>query len=341
MAYKKWLLVFFLSIICFIVPTVSYLMYNNYKIDPLWNFTHANAYNSVQIGFDERQQKANYMVNHPVNYDSLLLGTSRVTYMNEQTFKKNDVYNFSVSALASAEYAAFADFAVKQHSKPFKHVYAEAYFSMFDSVVPATEPSVYFDKATNPLYRFTSLFSASTTERAQANKAYSLQQNYQGPRVYNRHNIATAHIDNSQLLASLDDLPALVASKKYVYDENFMRSMQEFKQRVAPSDLTIFVAPMLADRLKLTLQDDTNWQHFTRWFTELITVFGEVQSFQLINDYTSNYDLWFDTLHYYPKFGDVMIEQLEAPEKNPTICFTVTAATLDKYFALLAQQVGR
>ena len=49
-----------------------------YYIDPMWTFNHKNAHNDVQTVIDERQQKANAMHFQPFDYDTLLIGSSRV-----------------------------------------------------------------------------------------------------------------------------------------------------------------------------------------------------------------------------------------------------------------------
>ena len=84
--YKKWLLQFVVGgfIVFFLI--FGGVVYFNYYIDPLWNFNHKNEWNDFQDGFDERQQKTNYILSHPFQYDSLMIGTSRVTYMNQFEF---------------------------------------------------------------------------------------------------------------------------------------------------------------------------------------------------------------------------------------------------------------
>ncbi|MDD3269201.1 MAG: hypothetical protein PHX14_07760, partial [Syntrophomonadaceae bacterium] len=53
--YKKWLII---AISLILLPLAAVAGFN-YYIDPLWNFNHANPYNTIQASFDERQQKTN------------------------------------------------------------------------------------------------------------------------------------------------------------------------------------------------------------------------------------------------------------------------------------------
>ena len=57
MKSTKWIKIFFgLSLI-----GVLFLGGVNYIVDPLWMFDHSNKFNQKQDGFDERQQKTNYI----------------------------------------------------------------------------------------------------------------------------------------------------------------------------------------------------------------------------------------------------------------------------------------
>src|SRR4051812_12979960 len=117
--YKSWLIKLIITSLLVIAPIVGFVMYHNYQIDPLWNFNHANEYNDIQIGFDERQQKTNYVMARPFNYDSLLIGTSRVTYMDQSSFVNDDVFNYSLSEMHIDEYSPYINFAKDKKGSAF------------------------------------------------------------------------------------------------------------------------------------------------------------------------------------------------------------------------------
>ena len=56
---KKWIKI--LLILC--ILAVGFVGGINYLVDPLWTFSHSNRFNNAQNGFDERQQKTNYIFN--------------------------------------------------------------------------------------------------------------------------------------------------------------------------------------------------------------------------------------------------------------------------------------
>ena len=69
----------------------------NYTIDPLWTFGSSNRYNNAQPGFDERQLKTNRAYFGGLKqYDALMLGSSRGTYINQHDFKTMKLFNYSI-----------------------------------------------------------------------------------------------------------------------------------------------------------------------------------------------------------------------------------------------------
>jgi len=87
---------------CWLVITITVMLLPlfvvggfNYYIDPLWNFAHAHKYNRIQIAFDERQQKTNRLHFSPADYDTLILGSSRTTYMDHSELVGYQAYNYA------------------------------------------------------------------------------------------------------------------------------------------------------------------------------------------------------------------------------------------------------
>ena len=107
MTYKS----FVISTVSLVVAIVGALSAFIYYIDPLWLFGTSHKYNDVQVAFNERQQKMNHIYYQPFEYDTLLLGSSRSTYINQHDFEGMDVYNFAVSNISVREYNAFIEFA--------------------------------------------------------------------------------------------------------------------------------------------------------------------------------------------------------------------------------------
>ena len=58
----------------------------NALIDPLWLFKHEHRLNSVQPFFDGRAQKTNWLHARVGQFDAVLLGSSRSTYIDQRGF---------------------------------------------------------------------------------------------------------------------------------------------------------------------------------------------------------------------------------------------------------------
>jgi len=89
MPYKDWFYktLTTLSIILLLVIAVNYLN------DPLWVSDRVNFLNKEQQGFNERQQKTNKLFFTEKKYDSVMLGNSKVTYINQNHFKNAKLFN--------------------------------------------------------------------------------------------------------------------------------------------------------------------------------------------------------------------------------------------------------
>ena len=342
--YKKWLIKLILTSVLLLSPILIGVMGYNYYIDPLWNFNHQNEYNDYQVGFDERQQKTNYITARPFDYDSLLLGTSRVTYMDQSQFQKNKVYNYSLSEMFIDEYSVYTDYAKKQKKGSFDKIYMELYFESFKiGSSPYKEPSEILDNTLNPLYRFTSLFSYNTFERSRDNKKYSTDNYYEGFRSYNRENIASTIYKNPNIKGNFGEFKERFEKSKskedYPYDENYKEKLQNLVNENPETDFIVFTDPMPASKLKTMLSDPLYWDLYERWIREMVDVFGVVYSFQTVNAYTTDEKYWFDSYHYYPNFGDKMIANLEGREQDDSFRIIITEENLEGFFVELKEMI--
>lgn len=342
--YKKWIFQLLLTSTLLLVPILITVMGFNYYIDPLWNFNHKNDYNTYQIGFDERQQKTNYITSRPFNYDSLLLGTSRVTYMDQTQFKENNVYNYSLSELHINEYGPFIEYAKKQKKSPFDKIYMELYFESFRKGESRfKDPNLFFENSENPFYRYTSLFSYSTMKRSIDNMGYSKADYYDGYRSYNRDNVASTIYVNENIKESLEGYPEWFEENKYEenypYDPEYIEKLKRLTEENPSTNFVVFTDTMPAGKLKAILNDPYYWEMYERWIREMLEVFGEVYSFQTVNEYTSDEKYWFDNFHYYPNVGDKIIANLEGRENDPSFCIRVTKENVEAFFITLKKMI--
>ena len=333
---KKWLVKLFATSFIVIGLPVFGIMGFNYYIDPLWNYTHANDFNDYQLGFDERQLKTNYINSHDFNYDSLLIGTSRITYLNERVFKKESVYNFSLSGLHIKEYLPYMKYAEKKNGKPFQRIFIELYFDSANAGKTSTlnPPQTYIETSEAPFYAIKSLFSESTMHYALFNYAISKANHYDGARSYTRNNIAQTTYSNDAMEQEWQKFKnnfKAESAKPFMYDTDYKKRLHAIKDAFPNTELVVFTELMPAKRLQTILHNDNRYAAYGRWMNDMVDVFGTVYSFHSVNEITANEDNFFDWLHYYPNVGDIVIKSLENREEPSAIMQAVNKGNLDKY----------
>jgi len=333
---KKWLVKLFATSFIVIGLPVFGIMGFNYYIDPLWNYTHANDFNDYQLGFDERQLKTNYINSHDFNYDSLLIGTSRITYLDERAFTTESVYNYSLSGLQIEEYLPYMKYAEKKNGKPFKKIFIELYFDSANTSKPNTlnPPQTYIETSEAPFYAIKSLFSESTMHYARFNYDISKANHYDGARSYMRNNIAQTTYPNDDMEQSWQEFKGnfkAESAKPFMYDHDYPKRLQAIKDAFPNTELVVFTELMPAKRLQTILHNDNRYEAYSRWMNEMVDVFGTVYSFHTVNEVTTNMDNFFDWLHYYPNVGYLIIKSLENREDQSTIMQDVNKGNLDEY----------
>ena len=121
---------------------ILFIFVLNFIVDPLWLFNHSNKFNQKQGSYDERQLKSNYLYyNLKDNFDGILLGSSRATYVDQNDFENMKIFNYSVGAIQPYEYKYYIDFAKKIKGKELKYIIiasdflSNVFFTVFNGVV--------------------------------------------------------------------------------------------------------------------------------------------------------------------------------------------------------------
>jgi len=344
--YSKWLLSSLITFLILFLCVFSYPLYISYIVDPLWNFTHDNENNTIQIGFDERQQKSNYITNRTMDYDGLLIGTSRVTYMNQSGFQRSKVYNYGLSSLDIQDYNDYISYAVKQNGKPFDKIYLELYYNSFappPEVSSYVLPEVAIDNAQSTIYRYKSLFSYDTYKKAKENKEYSIANWYEGYRSYDRSNeVSTNYVNpniNNLFKDSIPKADTVYPDSEVPYSDQYKENLETIRNDNPDSKLIPFTDPMTAVRLKLFLADPNKFEAYQRWFEEMVEVYGQVYSFHSVNEYTIGQKYWFDTVHFYPNLGEIFVAHLDGRMNDEDILTIVTSENLDTYLTDLKKEI--
>lgn len=310
MRYKVFIYSFLLLSLVFLGSIFSF----NYWIDPLWTFSHEHEYNDVQVVIDERQQKVNHLYFQSPEYDTLLLGSSRTTYINQESFKNYSVYNFAASDLSFLEYEAMIDFFIEQNQSDLKRIIIGVDF--FKSSVKESEHPVdlepYIQTAKQPFYRYKQLLSMDVLDYSRRNYRISKANHIALERNYNRNNIAVARTFEPESIErqtneKIETFTSTFYGENYQYNEEIKHVFQRIKSRYPDIELIIFTTPIMTD-LYLAMVESGNKPDFDRWLKDLEKVADQFIHFMYPNSVTNNRLNYFDGHHFYPKVGDLIAE---------------------------------
>ena len=312
MNYKRWLLTTALLTILFCSPFL-YIIFYNYYVDPLWNFNHQNKANASQIAFDERQLKVNYL-SHQTPYDSLLVGTSRTTYINQHDFTNMSVYNFSAGSLALSEYVPYIRYATEQNREAFDTIILELYptGNLDEALISSyPAPAIYFETKNAPLYSIKSLFSFDTYEKAKNNASDATPKGF---RIYDRNNVVSLEpVDEETVQSNIrKGLKKLGSVKETTDFTEYKKVLYEIKEASPNSQFIVYSPPYFHERIGKIFRNEGGVQLYHDWLKTCIEVFGGVVNFTTINDITLNVENYFDTNHFYPSTGTYIAKDIVA-----------------------------
>lgn len=330
MNYKAW----FFTTLTLILLSLAAVAGFNWYIDPLWCFSHSHQYNQIQMPFDERRQKTNYAAFHDFDYDALLLGSSRVTYIDQHDFKGLKVYNYGASNMLMEEYYDYVEYAKEKKGRDFDYIIIGLDFWTTNRnktlPSPIEEPSFYIEKTESFGYRYKMLFSYDTYQFA--------LQNFRASRdgravnfAYDRNNVKTL------LPVTPEERENKIANTAATYREKLYKDYEympvkeillKLKKANPHTKFVVFTTPESLPLMQL-IEEENLMPYYERWLRDCVEVFGEVYHFMYPNSVTSNLANYYDASHFYPHIGTMMAHKImgEKDENMPADF----GAKLDRY----------
>ena len=173
MTYKAWAI----RLVVILATLVAGIGGFNYWMDPMWMYGGAHEFNDVQDTINERQQKTNRIKFQPFSPDTLLIGSSRSTYINQYEFKDMDVYNYSVANMSVHEYESYIAFAKENSSREIKTVIIGLDFFKSSLAESKTPLSIYPYASTldKPFVRWKNIISYDLTRYSYYNFKASIK----------------------------------------------------------------------------------------------------------------------------------------------------------------------
>lgn len=285
----------------------------NYLIDPMWTFGSNNKYNQVQTVINERQQKTNYLYFNNDQYDTLLIGSSRSTYINQNEFSNRKVFNYAVADLSFKDYNHMIEFAKSQKGFNVDTIIIGVDFFKTSIAQTSTDSNfhTYIDQAKEPFYRYKSLLSLDVLDYSRHNYNLSKVGEVVEPRNYNRNNVAeAAQIDSEEKEKETVEKISkfrnvFYKDEKYEYNKEFKDMLEMIKKNNPDTEFILFTTPIYSGLFDALIEEG-RYPDYVRWLEDITEVFGEVHHFMYPNSVTNNIENYFDGHHFYPNVGSMI-----------------------------------
>lgn len=327
---KKWII----SILATISLTLLAIMGLNYYVDSYWSFNHSHIFEEYQRGNRERQQKSNALFFRDQKYNTVIFGSSRTAYMDQNTWD-DTTFNYAASDMQPSEYKPYLDFAINEAKQPIKRViigldffggleYASPVSSQSDSILSIIS---------SPLYRYKLLLSRDALDYSIKNIKYYFTQPTQ---KYNSENIKISqrniNVTEEEYLKSIQGgLEGYVRDRySYPYDMTYKETIQNLINSYPDIEFIVFTTPVSKVHFN-TIQSSNLYTLYERWIEESVEVFTKVHHFMYLNELTSSPYLYFlDSNHGFNSTYDCLtLEILGKDSSCPKSNMTITKENVD------------
>ena len=308
---KTWIRVFVLTFFALATPVVVI----NYTIDPLLNFSHTNALNRKFEGFNERQQKTNYILNHHARYEGIILGSSRTTFINQNDFAGMQLFNYASSAMWPFEYQGYIDYVRQLKGGALKAVVigGDFYGIMEPLKIEFEKPESYIARALDPLDPFRNLLSIDTFKYSLRTLRLNLRSKY---RMYYERSMVKVQkkVEEKEFLArytkNLIRHTKEFSEDNYRDNSSYFENLRQLKAANPGTKFIYFTSPVSADLFASILINNDRFEEYRRWIRGVVDVFGEVYCFMGINSITTHLENYPDDDHFYPAIGKILATKI-------------------------------
>lgn len=308
----------------------------NFVIDPLFTFQHTVNSTFKYIDFDERTQKTNYLAYVNNNYDSILLGNSRATYLNTQELNLNaNIFNYSVSAMAIEEFETLIDnfiFLTGQYPKKILigiDLFKLGYDQNNSRSVGALE------NTQNTFYRYKNLLSMDTL-------IFSLKNIVLSMRLKDNSYDRKQRFYNSEMIKGYM-IPNSISNQEFINKTNkvpfpplrtsTLQQLEKLKLKYRDSQFIVFTLPIHNSVYDEWSKDTTFMSHQEQSLRTLVDIFGTVYHFFYPHSLSNNDLNFYDAFHFYPYLGSFVIQRINNQNTHQNFGTILTKENIDLYFS--------
>lgn len=341
--YKKISLYFFifntlLILLCILI---------NFIVDPFFTFKSTNNIDIKQRDFDERVQKINFLYHINNDFDSILLGNSRVTYINQNDFELEDIklFNFAVSAMNIDEF----DFAIESFiqltkKQPKTIILGIDPFNLGGYKTTNLLQSA-FNNTKKPFYKYENLLNFYNLKLSLTNLiiTYEFNNNVykRKQRFYNKKLEKGNQIQNT------------ISNKKYISKytntklskqeiKNILIEAKNIKNKYPKSKIIVFTPPLHNVLINNIFLDTKKLNMYKFFIKTLVYDFGKVYHFMDKNDISKSYTYFQDSVHFSPFVGKLIAKRISntAVSNNLNFGTILYKSNIDLYLQNLGKHIN-
>lgn len=280
----------------------------NYFLDPLWCFKHKNFLQSHREGFNERQQKINLIHFGNLNFQGVILGSSRVTVHDSKTFLPLKIFNLAADGMTPYEFQDYVEFAKTKNGSKIDTIFLGLDLSAIGPKINENDIHTYINTSYAPLYRYKTLITYDTTSISIKNLRNTLFNRYKKRfKTYNEEHIAHSHeIAPDKVNHIINEHLKLIQNDTLKYDRNnYIKALKTLRKNNPSAKFIAFTTPLPDPVLKVLLSKKSNRDIYYQWLNDITTIFGNIHHFCYSNLVSQNYSSTFiDPAHYTSDVGN-------------------------------------
>jgi len=320
MSAKKWIKIYSF----FIFISIIVVGFINYIIDPMWMFNHSYKFNNLQKAFNEKIVKTYYLNNNYKKFNSLLIGSSRTTYYNQNEFNNMKVFNYAISGGKPYEYIDFINYYSKKSEMKYLILGIDFRDCKLDidenkskriknnrELLSEIDNNIFFINFIKNYLTFDMLkYSITNLYRSIIHKTFH--------RSYNRDNIALADKLSEKNVEKL----TLIRSKSYYaktlnYDNNISKVFRKIKIDNPNTKIIIYTTPLSKPFLDYIFSNKKLKIYYFRWIKDLVNTFDKIYFTTYYNQLSSNYKRYsMDGDHFYPSIGKEITQFISSGQQT-------------------------
>jgi hypothetical protein len=286
MTHRLWnKTVLALSILC-----VMGVFLVNVVIDPANIFNHSHSLNRWKYGFDERLQKTSYLTHRSDidAIDTILFGSSRNTYYDQENFEGLTVFNYAVSNGNPEEYVTFLDYARSLKGTEFENIIIGLDFVGygFDDK-NAKSNALLMDDIKGSFFwlKYVSFHMLVNSMKTVVSSTHTKL----GTRVYdNNNNTYISRVEPDTTIATAKRRSGSYYSNM-VFDDGYFDALRDIRAANPNTNFIVFTNPVSTPFLDAIYTDTALKERYFQWTREIVDVFGDVYFFTYPNEFSQNY----------------------------------------------------